>query len=533
MIALRSVKTVYSRLRLSFVLFLLVGMSTHLFGFARPVKAWQRLLTVILTSSLISANLSSYPVRAQVTADCQLPEAAKQEKESLLRSTLQGDRAAQKSYADILNRHADSLSECRNRTAPQIQAIWLRLYPCDTQPGVLEEILDRIVNRGYNYVYVETFADGQVLLPSGANPTVWPSVVRSPGNEKTDLLAQVIQKGHERGLKVYAWMFLMNFGYSYGQRADRQSVLARNAKGQTTIDVVDNASQVFIDPYNVQAKRDYYQLLQEVMQRRPDGLLFDYVRYPRGLGYASVVDKVQDLWIYGDAAKQALEQRAINKKGLELIRRYINKGSLSVADVDAADKLYPDETEALWQGRTPLPQTASANKQNEKALLPSPAARLPQLKWDLWQLSVAHALQGVLDFVSLGNWTVQQQGMKAGLVFFPDANQTVGGGYDSRLQPWDRFPTNLEWHPMSYAACGNADCIVALVQRVFKYAPKEAQVIPAIAGVWGRAISNRPALEAQMRSIQYYTPQVRGISNFAFSWQEPQLENQRKSCRWK
>ena len=84
-------------------------MSTHLLGFARPVKAWQRLLTVILTSSLISANLSSYPVRAQVTADCQLPEAAKQEKESLLRSTLQGDRAAQKSYADILNRHADSL----------------------------------------------------------------------------------------------------------------------------------------------------------------------------------------------------------------------------------------------------------------------------------------------------------------------------------------------------------------------------------------------------------------------------------------
>lgn len=508
-------------------------MSNHPRKLVRPVEAWQRLVTVILTTSLISANFSSNSVRAQVAADCQLPETAKQEKESLLRSTLQGDRAAQKNYAELISRHADSLLECRSRTWPQTQAIWLRLYPCDTKPGVIEEIMDRIVNRGYNYVYVETFADGQVLLPSAANPTVWPSVVRSPGNEKTDLLAQVIQKGHERGLKIYAWMFLMNFGYSYAQRSDRQSVLARNAKGQTTLDVVDNASQVFIDPYNSQAKRDYYQLVQEVMRRRPDGLLFDYVRYPRGLGNASVVDKVQDLWIYGDAAKQALEQRALNKKGLELIRRYINKGSLSVADVDAADKLYPDEIEPLWQGRTPPPQTAAANKQQNKAFLPTPASRLPQLKWDLWQLGVSHALQGILDFVSLADWAAQQQGIRAGLVFFPDANQTVGRGYDSRLQPWDRFPSNMEWHPMSYAACGNADCINALVQRVFKYAPKEAQVIPAIAGFWGKAINNRPSLEAQMQSIHYVAPQVQGMSNFAFSWQEPELENQRKSCRFK
>lgn len=503
-------------------------MSNQPRKFVRSLCAWQRLLTVILTSSLIGANFS-IPVGAQVTASCQLPEAARQEKESLLRKALQDDRAAGERYNELLARQSDSLWECRNRTWPQIQAIWLRLYPCDSNPGVLDEIMDRIVDRGYNYVYVDVFADGQVLLPAQTNPTVWPAVVRSPQGKNIDLLAQVIQKGHERGLKVYAWMFMMNFGYSYGQRQDRQAVLARNAKHQTTLDVVDNASQVFIDPYNLQAKQDYYQLIQEVIRRRPDGFLFDYVRYPRGLGSASVVDKVQDLWIYGDAAKQALEQRALNKKGQEIIRRYINKGSLSVADVEAADKLYPDETEPLWQGRTPPPQPP----QQDKAVLPSAAARRSSLQWELWQLSVAHALQGILDFVSLATWSVQKQGLRSGLVFFPDGNQTVGRGYDSRLQPWDRFPTNAEWHPMSYAACGNAECITALVGRVLKYAPPDTQVIPAIAGVWGKAISNRPSLEAQMRAIHYAAPQVRGISHFAFSWQEPELENQRKSCRWK
>jgi hypothetical protein len=35
----------------------------------------------------------------------------------------------------------------------------------------------------------------------------------------------------------------------------------------------------------------------------PDGVLFDYVRYPRGVGGYSVVDRVDDLWIYGQASR--------------------------------------------------------------------------------------------------------------------------------------------------------------------------------------------------------------------------------------
>ncbi len=499
-------------------------MSNHRLKFTRLSLAPRCLLTAILTTSLFSSNFLNNPVKAQ-SAYCQLSAAATQEKETLRLSALKGNSGAQNRYKALLNQHTEQLRQCRNRTWPQTQAIWLRLYPCDLRPGVLDKVMDRIVNRGYNQVYVEVFYDGQVLLPSGANPTVWPAVVRTPGSERADLLAQAIQKGHERGLKVYAWMFMMNFGYSYGQRPDRQSVLARNGKGETSLAVVDNASQVFVDPYNLQAKRDYYQLVNEVIRRRPDGVLFDYVRYPRGLGAASVVTKIQDLWLYSDAAQQALYKRATNYKGLELIRRYLSKGYISVGDVAAADQLYPQEGEPLWQGRTPPPPPAPT------ATLPTAAQKQPRLQWELWQLSVAHVLQGILDFVAVATWPVQRQGMRAGAVFFPDANQTVGQGYDSRLQPWDRFPKTLEWHPMSYAACGNASCITALVQRVVKYAPPGTQIIPAIAGVWGQPISNRPSLEAQMQAIRRDAPQIQAVSHFAFSWQEPQLDSDRKSCR--
>ena len=497
-------------------------MSNHRLKLTRSQLVPHHLLAVILTGSLVSFNFLNYPVKAQMSAYCQLSAVAAQEKETLRQSD---NKDAQDRYKALLNQHAEQLRQCRSRTWPQTQAIWLRLYPCDIQPGALDKIMDRIINRGYNQVYIEVFSDGQVLLPAGANPTVWPAVVRVPGSERTDLLAQAIQKGHERGLKVYAWMFMMNFGYSYGQRPDRQSVLARNGKGETSLNVVDNASQVFIDPYNLQAKRDYYQLVNEVIRRRPDGVLFDYVRYPRGTGSASVATKMQDLWIFSDAAQQALYKRALNNKGLELIKRYLSKGHVSVGDVAAADKLYPQEGEPLWQGRTPPPASSPTEP------LPTAAQRQPRLQWELWQLSVAHALQGILDFVAVAAWPVQRQGMRAGVVFFPDGNQTVGQGYDSRLQPWDRFPTTLEWHPMSYAACGNASCITALVQRVFKYAPPGTQIMPTIAGVWGQPISNRPSLEAQMQAIRQVAPQVQAVSHFAFSWQEPQLDNERKACR--
>ncbi len=497
-------------------------MSNRPLNVARPIFFWRHLLAAIFSSTLLTPHLESQPVQAQTNQYCWLSTAEVQQKEDLRVSALKGDQEAQNRYEQLLKQHAQTLEECRSRNWPQVQGIWLRLYPCDVQPGEIDRIMDRIVSRGYNQVYLEVFYDGQVLLPAANNSTVWPSVVRTPGAENTDLLLTAIKKGQKRGLKVYAWMFTTNFGYTYAQRQDREGAIARNGKGQTSLYVVDNNSQVFIDPYNLQAKRDYYQMVQEVMRRRPDGILFDYVRYPRQAGSDSIATKVTDLWLYSEATQQALFQRAQNNKGLEFIRRFLSKGYITAGDIAEVDKLYPQEGEPMWQGRTPPVQ--------QKAILP-PQQRQPQLQWELWQLSVAHAMQGILDFVNLASYPAQQVKVPAGVVFFPDGNQTMGRGYDSRLQPWDRFPSSLEWHPMSYANCGNVNCIAAQVQRVVSMAKPGTQVIPAIAGQWGKDVSNRPSLEAQMQALQQFAPQLKGVSHFAYSWQDPEHDNSRKFCR--
>ncbi|MDZ7960125.1 MAG: family 10 glycosylhydrolase [Aulosira sp. DedQUE10] len=481
----------------------------------------RRLLAGVFSSTLLISNFGSQPAQAQVGGYCHLSPTAAQAKENLRLLALKGNEDAQKRYQQILKQNAKELQECRNRTWPQTQAIWLRLYPCDIQPGILDKTMDRIVNRGYNQVYLEVFYDGQVLLPAASNPTIWPSVIRTPGSQKVDLLTTAINKGRQRGLKIYAWMYTVNFGYSYAQRPNREGAIARNGKGQTSLYVVDNGTQVFIDPYNLQAKRDYYQMVQQVLRHRPDGLLFDYIRYPRQAGSDSIATKVTDLWLFSAATQEALFRRAQNNKGLDLIRRFLSKGYITTGDITEVDQLYPQEGEPLWQGRT---------SPGQKSLL-NPINRQPLLQWDLWQLAVAHAMQGILDFVALASHPAQQQGIPSGVVFFPEANQTLGQGYDSRLQPWDRFPSSLQWHPMAYGNCGDVSCIVTQVQRVLSMAKPGTQVIPALAGKWGGSISNRPSLEAQMQALHQSTPQIKGVSHFAYSWQYPEHDSDRKFCR--
>jgi hypothetical protein len=481
----------------------------------------QLLSTVFLGSSIWSFGLNMPAAQAKNLAYCQRERNAIAQKNQLLISSLGGDKDAKNRYQKLIKSHAKDLQKCRSQTWPPSQGIWLRLYACDIRNGYVEEILDRIVNRGYNQVYIEILGDSQVLLPAADNPTPWPSIVRSRGSQKVDLLAQVIQKGRARGLKVYAWMFSMNFGYGYSLRTDRKQAIARNGKGQKAVITSSEGSQAFVDPYSPQARGDYSKLVRSVLRRKPDGVLFDYIRYPRGAGSNTVASQVRDLWIYGDSAFKALYNRGTNNKGRVLIQRFVSRGYISSRDIRQVDQLYRNEGSPMWHGRNP-----SANEMRF-----TPEQRQPSLQWDLWQLSVAHAAQGVLDFLATAMYPVQKQGLKAGAVFFPDANQPIRQvGYDSRLQPWDRFPKNMEWHPMLYAICNNSACLSSQLQRVLKQSTSQTRVSPVLAGIWGKSWNNKPPLEVQMSTLRPFSSKVKSVSHFAFSWQEPKFTRERQSC---
>ena len=256
------------------------------------------------------------------------------------------------------------------------------------------------------------------------------------------------------------------------------------------------------------------------LQRRPKGVLFDYIRYPKQSGGASVASRSSDLWIYGDAAKAMMVNRGSNQKGRAVINHYLKYGTIKANDVTAVDRLFPNEGPANWQGRNTNGITTK-----------TPASvRASKLRWELWLLSVAHAYQGIVDFLNRVAVQSQRQGVIPGAVFFPDANRRVGQGFDSRLQPWDRFSQNMEWHPMAYGLCADGlSCITKQVTRVRQTTPNQT-LSPAIAGAWGRPAYNRPSLEQQMYAIRRADPKIDAISHFDFSWQDPAFANARRNC---
>lgn len=501
--------------------------------FNRPMKfvlkfGVRSLAALTLAINLVAQFAFDRSAEAQTPPYCNQSLQTIAQKESLRQAALKGNSEAQKRYSALIAQQAQQLRQCRDRSWLQTEATWIRLYACDAKPGTLDAVLDRIVDRGYNQVNVEVFANGKVLLPVNNNPTPWePVLAGSAGAGNVDLLAEVIRKGRDRGLKVYAWMFTLNMGSNYLSRSDRQQALAFNGIGETTLVAAKRAGteegllEAFVDPYSEQARQDYLRLVQAVVQRKPDGVLFDYVRYPLGQNGASVAGRAQDLWIYGSASRQVLLQRSLNNRGAELIQRYLSQGYLKADDINGAIKRHPQEGEPMWQGRDPRSNTAG---------LPI-AQRITVLQAELWRFVVLHAAIGVVDFLKTAVAPVQQAGIPAGVVFFPDGNKAVGQGYDSRLQFWEYFPTSLEWHPMAYATCGRVDCITAQLQRVLQQAPAGVRIKPVLAGIWQQSVSNRPPLEVQMQAVNRLSPNLKSVSHFAYSWQEPTSDRARKYCR--
>lgn len=510
-----------------------------LFAMQPPLR--QRLASKVLKASLAIVTLATsvadpFVAAAMAQAEgaspyCQQSPAAIAEKERLRPEAIRGNRDAQNKYRALLAQQSEQLKRCRSKTWPQNQAIWIRLYPCDVKPGVLDAVLDRIVDRGYNQVYVEVFYNGRVLLPANQNPTPWPTVLAGSNADNEDLLAQAIQKGRARGLKVYAWLFGMNFGTSYVRRFDRQQAIAQNGLGQTSLTAnlvaglstdmgLTNPDEAFIDPYHLLTRQDYEVLVDAVSRRQPDGILIDYIRYPRGRGTASVAGKVQDLWIYGEASQQTLLQRAGNASGAMLLQRFLGQGFIKADDIKETFSLYPQERTAIWQGIESVPFSQGAIT----------SQLISRLQNNLWRLTVAHAAQGVIDFATQGVASIRSRNIPAGLVFFPDGNTRVGRGFDSRLQLWERFPSYAEWHPMAYGVCGHTGCIAQQIQRVLSQAPPGTEVKPVLAGIWQQSVSNRPPLESQMQVLRAMAPQIKTVSHFAYSWQEPGSDRDRKAC---
>ncbi len=399
-------------------------------------------------------------------------------------------------YQEQIKRDGRELQRCRQNSWLKSQGIWLRVYPGDALPGVVDQVLDRIVDLGYSHVFVEVFYDGRVLLPVAKNKSPWRSVTLEAVqagklSPDTDLWQMVVQKGRERGLKVYGWMFTLNFGYGYGENPDRQQVLARNGRGEISTQnakfdreaakdgksfylPLSETEHLFIDPYHLQAREDSRQIVSAFLEAKPDGMLFDYIRYPRT--QPTMNDRVENLWIYSEASRRTLLENAQSPANRQDLQNYLDQGGIN-----------------------------------------------PQL----WQQVTDHAYRGILEFSRAITRPIPGT-IPIGTVFFPGGNRRDGQKLDSRMQPWDRFPAHWQRHPMTYGLCLDGKCVAQEVAAVLQQSHPKTIVCPVLAGIWGKDFNGHAPLEVQMAEIRKTAPKINCLSHFVYGWLEPESDRERK-----
>jgi uncharacterized lipoprotein YddW (UPF0748 family) len=437
----------------------------------------------------------------------------------------------QSQYQAIIQKHKSDLQACRDRLEPKTQATWIRLYPNDAKSGVLEDVFDKVANRGYNQVFIEVFYDGRVLLPVSDNPTPWRSVmeeaVKTGGvSADYDLWKKAIAISKERGIKVYGWSFTMNFGYGYSEIKGRSEALALNGNGENSVantkfdrqqvangkafyEDAYEADHLFVDPYSAIAKADLTSAVKALMQRQPDGMVFDYVRYPTN-STATLIDNVKQLWIHGQSSRSALLSSIDNANVRELMSLYLKSGGITADDVIQTEKKLTD--------------TIKVKPTNIKNLMET-AAIAESL---LWNIATNHAYQGVINFVTAISAPLKQNNMAIGTVFFPNGNINEAGKFEARMQPWDRFPTYMERHPMTYALCNDGKCVADQVSEVVRQSSPETLVCPVLAGTWGQGFDGHPSFEKQMQAIRATEPKINCFSHFVYAWMEPESDRLRK-----
>ncbi len=455
-------------------------------------------MLLAIASNFPSASFGQNLPYCQVSAE-QIVAKAK-----LLEAGIKGDRQALEQYRQLVKTHSLQLSSCRKQSWLNTQATWLRVYPCDLKPGELAQILDNIANFGYNRIYLNVLYDGRILLPMTDNPTVWRSVVGAEAKD-ADLLAQVITQSKLRGISVHAWVFSMNFGSGYATRTDRQSAIARNGYGETNLQdpsvlpEVQQASHIFVDPYNPQARLDLQTAISAIARRQPDGLAFDYIRYSHRT--TGLVDNVRDLMVYGISSGITLLKRAVTQQGQDVIFSYMKDGKVKEQAIASR----------LWKFPYKLSEGNNLNEQ-------------------LWELVLAHARLGVVEFLESAALPAKQRNIPTSAVFFPKANLRFGKAVDARLQPWADFTAVSEWAPMLYSLCNGTSCIVDDLTLVMEKSGKKP-VCPVFAGYWGQKVGDRPALESQLDALHQAYPQINCASQFAYSWLDLAEDTKRRTCK--
>ena len=134
-----------------------------------------------------------------------------------------------------------------------------------------------------NTIFIQVYRGNQAwFLSQTADSKPYRECLRGVGSDPLELL---IKEAHAQGIKVYAWMNLLSLSENSQASIIKKygtDILTRNLNEKKTLKDYKIDNQYFLEPGDLNVRRELSQLVEELIQTHPDmdGILFDYIRYP-------------------------------------------------------------------------------------------------------------------------------------------------------------------------------------------------------------------------------------------------------------
>ncbi|MBD2607263.1 glycoside hydrolase family 10 protein [Scytonema hofmannii FACHB-248] len=172
----------------------------------------------------------------------------------------------------------------------ELRGVWLTNIDSDVlfERSRLNKALQRLDELNFNTVYPTVWNWGWTLYPSKvAQSVIGRSLDPTPGLQRRDMLKEVIDVGHQKGLTVIPWFEFGFMAPADSQLAKRHPQWLTNRANGTRIIKEGTHDRVWLNPFHPEVQQFIQNLIVEIVRNyNIDGIQFDdHFGLPSELGY--------------------------------------------------------------------------------------------------------------------------------------------------------------------------------------------------------------------------------------------------------
>lgn len=177
--------------------------------------------------------------------------------------------------------------------ASELRGVWLTNIDSDVlfSRDRVSQALQRLTRLNFNTVYPTVWNWGYTLYPSAvAESVVGRSLDPAPGLQERDVLAEIVEQGHQQGLSVIPWFEFGLMAPADSELADRHPDWLTQRRDGSQVWYEGKDKRVWLNPLHPQVQQFIVNLITEVVANYDvDGIqLDDHFGLPIDFGYDSL-----------------------------------------------------------------------------------------------------------------------------------------------------------------------------------------------------------------------------------------------------